>query len=308
MTVNPRRLHTATWVDYPVNGIVVLGGEANVSGDTSDTAAISPVSILDVAVYDTAWSTVKITLSGVNDTALTLRGHSAVYDGNGNIYVFGGRDSNGIIRDELFKLDIRQPRSSWTLQFVSKAPEGRVHHTATLLPDGTILFMWGANRADMVQSTYMLYNVLSRAWTIGTALKFPPMGVIQVSNPQPGAEPPSLQKSNIKVPLIVGLSVTVLVFAITISIYRLRIRSSNNPDTNKEEEIEPPTPAFRDKVVSKDNVSGTQFSYGYERKLQDPLWISPGKSTDLRGPQYGAGASIFVYEEGPRAPQCPKGS
>lgn len=82
-------------------------------------------------------------LSGVNDTALTLRGHSAVYDGNGNIYVFGGRDSNGVIRDELFKLDTKLPRSSWTLEFVSKAPDGRVHHTATLLPDGTILFMWG---------------------------------------------------------------------------------------------------------------------------------------------------------------------
>jgi hypothetical protein len=123
-----------------------------------------------------------------------------------------------------------------------------------------------------------------------------------------GAEPPSSQKSNIKVPLIVGLSVAVFVFAITILIYRLRIRSSDNPGANKEEEMEPPTPAFRDKVVSKDNVSGTQLSYGDERKLHGPLWISPGKSTELRGPQYGAGSSLFVYDEGPRAPQCPKGS
>jgi hypothetical protein len=60
MIMNPRRLHTATWVDYPVYGIVVLGGEVNISGDTSDDAANSPVSVLDVAVYDTAWYPVKL--------------------------------------------------------------------------------------------------------------------------------------------------------------------------------------------------------------------------------------------------------
>ena len=72
------------------------------------------------------------TLSGFDNTAHTLRGHSAVNDGNGNIYVFEGMDVYGGVRKELFILDTKQPGENWTLRLVSMAPEGRVFHTATI--------------------------------------------------------------------------------------------------------------------------------------------------------------------------------
>ncbi|KAK3829139.1 MAG: hypothetical protein J3Q66DRAFT_25025 [Benniella sp.] len=131
----PRKFHTATWVDAPLNGMVMMGGRA----DDIVTLSLSPV-----AVYDSVaskWTSVNLTF--VNTTETFGYGHSAVNDGNGNIFVFGGFDRNDAVRKDLLFLDTKQPKEKWSLQFLSKAPQGRAFHTATLLPDKTMLIMWG---------------------------------------------------------------------------------------------------------------------------------------------------------------------
>jgi len=139
-------------------------------------------------------------LTFVNTTETSAYGHSAVNDGNGNIFVFGGINGNGAVRKDMLVLDTKQPKEKWSLQFLSRAPEGRAFHTATLLPDKTILIMWGTsiNSAERVvtsfadtliltfgtntflgqtgfgaQSTYMLYDIKSNVWVTSTPQTFP---------------------------------------------------------------------------------------------------------------------------------------
>ncbi|KAF9943548.1 hypothetical protein BGZ65_000792, partial [Modicella reniformis] len=69
-------------------------------------------------------------------------GHTAANDDNGIIYIFGGMDETLLVRDDLL-IDIKKTKP-WLLQTVGgpKAPEGRAFHTATLLPDKTMLIIW----------------------------------------------------------------------------------------------------------------------------------------------------------------------
>lgn len=130
--LSPVWYSTATWVGSPVNGIVVLGGL--IPGFT--------VGFLeDAFVYHAVNSSWTSTRLG-NDT-YSRYGHSAVNDGNGNIYIFGGIDTHGVLQKELYVIDTKQ--QSWSLKKVSSAPEGRAFHTATMLPDNTMLIMWGQN-------------------------------------------------------------------------------------------------------------------------------------------------------------------
>jgi len=156
-------------------------------------------------------------LTFVNTTETSAYGHSAVNDGNGNIFVFGGFDRNDAVRKDLLVLDTKQPREKWSLQFLSRAPEGRAFHTATLLPDKTMLIMWGTsiNSAERVvtsfadtliltfgtntflgqngstpntaQSTYMLYDIKSNIWVTKEPQTFPT--VMWMTKPSTASKP-----------------------------------------------------------------------------------------------------------------------
>ncbi|KAK3829140.1 MAG: hypothetical protein J3Q66DRAFT_324442, partial [Benniella sp.] len=208
----PRKFHTATWVDAPLNGIVMMGGLA----DDIVTLPLSPVAVYDPIA--SKWTSVNLTSVGGAET--TRYGHSAVSDRFGKIFVFGGFDRNGAVRNELLVLDTNQPREKWSLEFLSKAPEGRVFHTATLLPDDTMLIVWGQNGStpNSAQSTYMLYHTLQNVWVTKAPQTFPAMdiGEYKLEN---GYDP---SPRNPNPPLIIGIWVVggvLLILIIGLALY-----------------------------------------------------------------------------------------
>ncbi|KAK3829141.1 MAG: hypothetical protein J3Q66DRAFT_364183 [Benniella sp.] len=183
----PRKFHTATWVDASLNGIVVMGGQAN----GIVVQPLAPVAVSDPR--NSTWITVPVNLGALPSSDHNRYGHSAVSDGNGNIYIFGGIDSQGTVRNELFVLDTKQPRTNWALLFLLNAPEGRAFHTATLLPDNTMLIMW---------------------------VSIDPSGVPRSNNGPTGESGPSSEKSNL--PLIIAICVlggVLLILIIGLALY-----------------------------------------------------------------------------------------
>ncbi|KAK3829143.1 MAG: hypothetical protein J3Q66DRAFT_324451 [Benniella sp.] len=189
----------------------------------------------------------------------TRYGHSAVSDGNGNVFVFGGFDNQGNIQSDMLLLDTKQPRTNWAFQALAKAPEGRAFHTATLLPDNTILIMWGQNgkAATTAQSTFMVFDIGRYVWTTGKAQGFPTMITTTESpnTPKPVPNDPPVVKPNpngpndppqsnnpdkgisgsgsggkANIPLIAGLCAAgvVLLFLIIVLILLIRRRNRRN--------------------------------------------------------------------------------
>jgi hypothetical protein len=62
-------------------------------------------------------------------------------DGKGKLYIFGGISSSNTVVNEMLSIDTKQ--TPWLLAAEVTAPEGRAFHIATLLPDNTMLIMWG---------------------------------------------------------------------------------------------------------------------------------------------------------------------
>ncbi|KAK3829142.1 MAG: hypothetical protein J3Q66DRAFT_364184 [Benniella sp.] len=314
----PRKFHTATWVDAPLNGMVMMGGRA----DAIITLPLTPVSIYDPIASN--WTSVHLTSVGSAET--TSYGHSAVSDGNGNIFVFGGIDGNGAVRSELLVLDTKQPKEKWSLQFLSKAPEGRALHTATLLPDKTMLIMWGQNGQgpNSAQSTYMLYDIKRNIWSTSKPQQFPAMTAAVESpniskpvtnNPSDATgsnntnkgpngpdSGPSSEKSTL--PLIIGISVVggvLLILIVGLGLYfccfkRRTLPVPHSGLTPEKDSTTLTSEQQEDKAKIKMNMSGMQRtidpSYGDRHYVSnDASYNPPGAARNgLSGP-------------GPRVPQ-----
>ncbi|KAF9957529.1 hypothetical protein BGZ65_002004 [Modicella reniformis] len=217
-----RKFHTATWVDGAVDRIVVLGGQ---QGDI-----VTPLTPAYVYAANN-WTTAPLTLTGGN-IDYGRYGHSAVSDGNGNIYIFGGFDTTGNVRSDLFIIDTRQ--KDWSLKVVNTknpAPEGRVFHTATMLPDKTMLIMWGQSSSGP-EATYMVLNLRNLQWS-----KVQPFGSVIKTTISPNTPPPpppgkeaGSGSSDANIPLIAGLVAAgvVLLFLILILILIIRRRNRRN--------------------------------------------------------------------------------
>ncbi|KAF9898234.1 hypothetical protein BX616_004311 [Lobosporangium transversale] len=180
------RYHTATWVD-DVNGILVLGGQNSIG-------AAQPLGASQLFTNGN-WTSKAILGTPGQQTRF---GHTVTSDGNGTLYLFGGMVAEGAApsRDMLV---INTKDNTWTWMDALPAPEGRAFHTATLLPDKTILYMFGQTGADPKTATnkYMIFDTQKGSWS--KVFEPPTIVTITVSPnyvpPPPPPVPPNQNES-----------------------------------------------------------------------------------------------------------------
>ncbi|KAG0306391.1 hypothetical protein BGZ98_002467 [Dissophora globulifera] len=276
--------HTATWVDGTVNGIVIAGGLT-----TGDVAfPLSSVYLYKNSAWNTTATPVGAAEIGANNNV--RRGHTAVSDGKGKIYLYGGISQiTNVALSDHYVLDTTSPQ--WVWQKLPDGPEPRAFHTATLLPDGTIFYVFGQTGADKnsVASTYFTYNIGANAW--GTATTFPTMNVTTRSPNIPPPPPPvtaspnanpsssgnnpnapnssgsnggsgsSSSSTTLKVPVIAGIAAggVVLLFLIILLIILIRrrrnrrgaVRHYPSDPVSKKKEMKMAGPTFDDDEKAK---------------------------------------------------------
>ncbi|KAG0242013.1 hypothetical protein BGW41_004996 [Actinomortierella wolfii] len=161
----PVRFHTATYVDSSI-GIVVLGGQ--IQGGSA--VAMNTASILKDAVWTNR------TIGGENVPARW--GHTAVLVKN-ELFIYGGISTvGGSALADVYALDTKA--ATWAWRKVAVQAEPRAFHTSTLLPDGTILNMFGTSGTGIEQAVATLssFNPSSNSWT---AMTLPPAKVADAS-------------------------------------------------------------------------------------------------------------------------------
>lgn len=182
----PRAGHTATLL---ADGrVLVAGGLPAQLGDTRAYFA-------SVEIYDPAtgrWATVAPMGRGrVNHTATLLK--------DGRVLVVGGLQT-GADGGELAGAEIYDPRADrWTT--VAPLHEGRTSHTATLLADGRVLVVGGANYLSSPIASWEIYDPASDRWATSaypgglgdgsTALVLPDGRVLLVGGGTPATDDPS---------------------------------------------------------------------------------------------------------------------
>ncbi|CAG8617391.1 9841_t:CDS:10, partial [Acaulospora morrowiae] len=168
------------WTDLTSTGVTYTCWGTAVAGGVNNTQFIlfgghmSPDNSSLVLVYDTinkTWS--KPTISGV--APIRRRSTHAVIDSQGKMYIFGGyadqlTDYSG---SEYFNDIIILDTINWSWSYGSSdnAPSPRGAFTATLLPDGKIVYIGGAyeNLTLVPFSELNLYDTISDEWSTMTA-------------------------------------------------------------------------------------------------------------------------------------------
>ncbi|KAF9948232.1 hypothetical protein BGZ72_009832 [Mortierella alpina] len=228
----PLMHHTATFVDGNINGLVVLGGLA-------PSGVIGLGSAFIFSSTNSSWSTQ--TLSGGPPPARF--GHTAVNDGTGTIYVYGGMPStNGAPLNDVFALDT----ATWAWKKIAITAEARAFHSSALLPDGTIMHTFGQSGPSVANavSTIAIHNVKSNTWDTSTpdfevATESPNKPPDSSNNPQdpnfkhPGVNPGdanggSGKKTTNNLGMILGIVVGCLFIIILVALYFLRRRRQRN--------------------------------------------------------------------------------
>ncbi|KAF9160782.1 hypothetical protein DFQ26_005173 [Actinomortierella ambigua] len=172
------RHHTANYVNNV--GIVILGGQ-------TDTGAAAPMNMAHV-FKDFVWS--NRTIAG--DAVPARWGHTAVLGADDQIYVYGGLSTaEGPALADVYAL--KTTDAAWTWKKVNVQAEPRAFHTSTLLPDNTILNMFGTSGAGVQQAVASLssFNPSANSWT---AMKLPAAEVADTTpfkGPAPSANPPA---------------------------------------------------------------------------------------------------------------------
>ncbi|KAG0322826.1 hypothetical protein BGZ99_003138 [Dissophora globulifera] len=281
-TVMPTALksHAATWVGGSVNGIVVVGGMVS---------ATLPFTMNSAYIYNGTWSTKSVDVAQMGSNFVRY-GHTAVSDNNGNIYLFGGFNAaSGVPLNDHYVLNTNNP--TWAWQKFTDGPEARGFHSATLLPDGTILYMFGQTGADKstASTTYFTYNTGSNAWSLTTNVPTitvttrspnippppPPVTASPNANPSSSGNNPNAPNSSgsnggsgsssssttLKVPVIAGIAAggVVLLFLIILLIILIRrrrnrrgaVRHYPSDPVSKKKEMKMAGPTFDDDEKAK---------------------------------------------------------
>ncbi|KAF9571587.1 hypothetical protein EC968_000404 [Mortierella alpina] len=224
--------HTATFVDGRVNGLVVLGGQS-----AGGVIALNTASIFSAATSN--WTSQA--LSGTIPTARF--GHTAVNDGNGVIYVYGGVPSaNGAPMNDVYALET----STWTWRRVSVNADARAFHASVLLPDNTILHTFGQSGPSVANAlnTFALHDLKANTWDPSTpnfvvATESPNKPPENSNNPldpnfkHPGSTPGDAnsvdgKKSTNNLGMILGIVVGCLFIIVLAGLFILRQRRRKN--------------------------------------------------------------------------------
>ncbi|KAF9110094.1 hypothetical protein BGX30_008103, partial [Mortierella sp. GBA39] len=121
------RYHTATWIDS-LKSFVILGGQIQ-----AGTAVAMNVASTFSGV---TWG--NRTIAG--DAVSARFGHTAVEDGQGNIYIYGGQTAAGTVPlSDIYLLNTTAATWAWKKINVVPAAEPRAFHASVLLNDGSIL-------------------------------------------------------------------------------------------------------------------------------------------------------------------------
>ncbi|MEX0630167.1 MAG: kelch repeat-containing protein [Chloroflexota bacterium] len=157
--VTARDLHTATLL--PDGKVLVTGG---IDSTVSVGHAVAAAELYDPA-SGTWIPTGNMVQARVYDTATLLL--------DGRVLVAGG-SSSGTLGEALASAELYDPASgTWTASGNMNA--GRSGHTATLLPDGTVLVVGGSNGSGLLAPAE-LYDPSSGSWTATGAMVEPRYG------------------------------------------------------------------------------------------------------------------------------------
>ena len=153
--------HTATLL--PDRTVLVAGGFST-KDETTPTASAE--------VYDPA----RGSWAAVGDMAHARAGHTATLLPDGTVLVTGGASHNGGNGSPLASAEVYDPAGrTWTA--VGDMTDARAGHTATLLPDGTVLVVGGVGTdtqevspANTALASAELYDPDRKSWTTTGAL------------------------------------------------------------------------------------------------------------------------------------------
>ena len=145
--IEARTFHTATVLS---NGTVIAAGGASMAGSGD---ALSSAELYDPS--SESWTAIG-TMMGARAY------HTATLLPDGTVLVAGGTTSSGS-GDALASAELYDPISeSWTA--IGTMMRARAYHTATLLPDGTVLVA-GGTTSGVVQASAELYDPGTGSWT-----------------------------------------------------------------------------------------------------------------------------------------------
>jgi trimeric autotransporter adhesin len=146
----PRELHTATLMTDGT--VLVAGGQGS---------SINPLSSAEI--YDP--NTTTWTLTGSLNTARIY--HTATLLPNGTVLVAAGQDGSHfgpMPASTLSSAEIYDPNTNgWSL--TGSLNTARQYHTATLLPNGTVLAAGGQNSNNYAMSSAEIYDPNTSSWT-----------------------------------------------------------------------------------------------------------------------------------------------
>ncbi|RIB09155.1 hypothetical protein C2G38_291119 [Gigaspora rosea] len=144
--------------------IIIFAGSGDKIGMVNDLVIINETNF-----FVNTTTTKNSSNSNINGWPAPRRWHPAVIDSiKAKMYIWGGEDSSGSLSDAaLYNFDLLT--YSWNVNTLPNQPVGRRQHTATLIPDGKIIFIGGMNTPDIAQLD--IYDTIANQWSQKIAIK-----------------------------------------------------------------------------------------------------------------------------------------
>jgi N-acetylneuraminic acid mutarotase len=153
-----RVFHTATLL--PNGQVLVTGGE----GETNGYSGTVISALASAELYDPASDTWTMTSNSMNSTRML---HTATLLPNGQVLVAGGYTDEGSIPPTSSAELFDPATETWTAT-ATPLNLARAEHTATLLPDGTVLVAGGYDDHEYAgaMASVEIYNPATGIWTM----------------------------------------------------------------------------------------------------------------------------------------------
>ncbi|KAG2370777.1 hypothetical protein C9374_014235 [Naegleria lovaniensis] len=154
--IRGRRQHAAASVG---SKIYIFGGE--MMTDNNDTKLLD-----DLIVFDRescTWNVVELDFQESNLKPPPLRGHTMVFDGNSNLYVFGGKTEGSLYSGQLWQFNV--DKRQWGLIKPNDEgikPKGREMHSAVLHEN--VIYFYGGWSQGGPTNDLLSFNLEDGVW------------------------------------------------------------------------------------------------------------------------------------------------
>jgi hypothetical protein len=166
--ISPRSGHTSTLL--PNGKVLVAGGSHSVDIDNPSSPGELSAPNRSAELYDPTTGT----WTSTGDLITARSWFTATLLPNNKVLVAGGRGEGGH-PESCFDLDSTElydiSTGHWSA--TGSLTEARGQHTATLLPNGTVLVAAGANLACSPLGSAELYDPVTESWSVTPNLKMP---------------------------------------------------------------------------------------------------------------------------------------